>query len=135
MLESAAYTLSASAVGIVAGLWLCVGSAFTSPATIADLATSYWDYHKAHADVVIAQSAQYSVGAPLLVLAFALQVLAVLATPTSQLSLPRVLSSPLAFLLCILLPAWGLSFLAYKLLLRVKGARVHTILKRSLEKS
>ena len=130
MPEILAYTLFAAAVGIVAGLWLCVGSALASSETIAELATSYWDYHKAHADAVIAQSAQYSVGAPLLVFAFGFQVLAALASPTTVLCLPQAIASPVFFLLLVLLPVWGLSFLAYRLLLRLKGARVHTLLKR-----
>ena len=130
-----AYTLAAAAVGIVAGLWLCVGSALASSETIADIATSHWDYHKAHADAVIAQSAQYSVGAPLLVGVFVLQVLAAVASPTSVLSLPQVLAIPVVFLLLVLLPVWGLSFVAYRLLLRVKGARVHTLLKQRAQVS
>ncbi len=130
MTEALAYTLAAAAVGIVAGLWLCVGSVLASSETIAEIATSYWDYHKAHADAVIAQSAQYSIGTPLLVFAFLLQVLAALASPTNLLSLPQLLASPVVFLLLVLLPVWGLSFAAYRLLLRVKGARVHTILEQ-----
>lgn len=130
MTDSLAYTLAAAAIGIVAGLWLCVGSILASSETIAEIATPYWDYHKAHADAVIAQSAQYSIGAPLLVLAFVLQVLAALASPSDQLTISQFLASPVVFLILVIIPVWGLSFASYRLLLRVKGARVHAILQR-----
>ncbi|SRR6266581_3757290 len=135
MTEALACTLTAAAIGIVAGLWLCVGSALASSETIAEIATSYWDYHKAHADAVIAQSAQYSVGAPLLVIAFVFQVLAAVASPTTPIPIPTCFSAPLVFLLLVLIPIWGLSFAAYKVLLRVKGARVHIILQNRPKKT
>lgn len=129
MSESLTYTLAAAAVGTIAAFWFCVGSAFMSVATMAELATSYWDYHKARADAVVSQSAQYAVGALLLVAAFALQVAAALVPPTSQLALPQILSSPYIFLVSVLLPVWALSFGIYKLLQRINGRRVHGLLK------
>lgn len=100
-------TLVAAAAGIVAGLWLCMGSAFTSTETIAELATSRWDYNKIHADVVIAQSAQYAVGAPLLVFAFVFQVLAAVVPTDVTLWVPILHSSPLRFLAFIIVSIWG----------------------------
>ncbi len=135
MTATLAYTLAASATGIVAALWFCLGSVFMAPKTIAEISRSYWDYHAAHADAIITQSAQYSVGAPLLVITFILQVLAAVVDPACHLRLPQVLTSPLVFLLCIILPVCALSYLAYRLLLRVKGARVHSILKQTTEES
>ena len=130
MSASLALTLAAAAVGVVAGLWFCVGSAFTSAATIAELAKSYWDYHETHAQVVVEQSAQYSVGAPLLVVSFALQVDASL-VPTER-ALPLPIASPSAFLLVVAIAVWLVSFGAYKLLLRSKGRRVHAILEQQM---
>lgn len=123
-------TLVAAAAGIVAGLWLCMGSAFTSTETIAELATSRWDYNKIHADVVIAQSAQYAIGAPLLVFAFVFQVLAAVAPADVTLWVPILLSSPICFLAFALVSIWGLSFFSYKRILRVKGSRVHALLEK-----
>jgi len=129
MAESLIYTLAAAAVGTIAAFWFCVGSAFMSVATMAELATSYWDYHKARADAVVSQSAQYAVGALLLLTAFIFQVAAAVAPPASQLALPPILSSPYAFLISVLLPVWALSFAIYKLLQRINGGRVHRLLK------
>jgi len=135
MTATLAYILAASASGIVAALWFCLGSVFMAPKTIAELSRSYWDYHPAHADAIIAQSAQYSIGAPLLVMAFIFQVLGAVVDPNDHLHLPQILTSPLTFLFCILLSVWVISYLAYRLLLKIKGARVHTILKKSIEES
>jgi len=135
MAESLTYTLAAAAVGTVAAFWFCVGSAFMSVTTMAELATSYWDYHKARADAVVSQSAQYAVGALLLVAAFVLQVAAALVPPASQLALPQLLLSPYVFLASVLLPAWALSFAIYKVLQHINGRRVHSLLKeRTAEK-
>jgi hypothetical protein len=125
-------TLVAAAAGIVAGLWLCMGSAFTSAETIAELATSRWDYNKIHADVVIAQSVQYAVGAPLLVFAFVFQVLAAVAPTDVTLWVPNLLASPMRFLAFIIVLVLGLSFFSYKRILLVKGSRVHALLERRM---
>ena len=130
MTGTLALSLAAAAFGVIAGLWFCVGSMFTSSETVAELATSYWDYHAAHAQVVIEQSAQYSVGAPLLVIAFILQVLAALSPAQSVLALPSVVAEPLAFLGAVALLVWAASFFIYRGLVRMKGKRVHAILQR-----
>jgi hypothetical protein len=133
MTASLAYTLAASGTGIVSALWFCLGSVFTTPKAIAEISMSRWDYHEAHADAIIAQSAQYSVGAPLLVIAFLLQVLAAIVDPACYLDVPVFMSSPLNFLLSIIFPVYALSFLLYRLILKIKGERVHTILKQTIE--
>lgn len=130
MIASLFCTLAAAAAGIVAGLWLCMGSAFTSTEAIAELATSRWDYNKIHADVVIAQSAQYAIGAPLLVFAFVFQVLAAVVPADVTLWVPILLSSPICFLAFVLVSIGGLSLFSYKRILRVKGSRVHALLEK-----
>ncbi len=130
MATTLALTLAAAAIGVVAGLWFCVGSVLTSAETVAELATSYWDYHAAHAQVVVEQSAQYSVGAPLLVIAFILQVLAALYPTQSVLALPSFSADPLVFVVSVSMIAWAVSYASYRLLVRLKGKRVHTILEQ-----
>ena len=128
MTTALALTLASAAIGIIAGLWFCVGSVFTPPETLAELATSYWDYHPTHAQVIVEQSAQYSVGAPLLVLAFVLQVVAALLPAQTTALWLSLAMHPLLFLTFSALIAWALSFVAYRLLVRAKGKRVHAIL-------
>lgn len=130
MTTSLALSLAAAAIGVVAGLWFCVGSALVSAETLAELATSYWDYHLTHAQVVVEQSAQYSVGAPLLVLAFVLQVLAALWPAHGTINVPGFAAHPVVFVGFVALLCWALSFAAYRLILRGKGKRVHAILKQ-----
>lgn len=130
MATTLALNLAAAAVGVVTGLWFCLGSVLTSAETVAELATSYWDYHAAHARAVVKQSAQYSVGAPLLVFAFILQVLAALSPAQGVLALPSLVAEPLVFVVAVSLVAWAGSYAAYHWLVRLKGEKVHKILKQ-----
>ena len=133
MTTSFALGLAAAAIGVVAGLWFCVGSALVSAKTLAELATSYWDYHAVHAQVVVEQSAQYAVGVPLLVIAFVLQVLAALWTAQDTVAFPVAAAQPFLFLALVVLLTWALSFAAYRMVLRVKGKRVHAILAQQAQ--
>lgn len=129
-----AFMLASAAIGIVAGLWLCVGSAFTSSAKLAELAGTYWDYHPSQARAFVEQTSQYSVGAPLLVLAFALQVGAAVVPPERTAVLPGIINSPVPFLFACAAVAWVVSYAAYRALVRVKGRRVHEILSAEVAK-
>ena len=119
----------------MAGLWLCVGSAFTSSAKLAELSGTYWDYHPPQARAFVAQTSQYSVGAPLLVIAFFLQIGAALVAPERTALLPEFVDSPAPFLSACAAVAWVASYVTYRALVRVKGKRVHEILSAEVAKS
>ena len=74
------FSIVASSVGAVSGVWLCFGAALISPARIAQAADDSW---KANPDVrgmLSAQSGQYLAGGVLLISAFALQLIAATAS-------------------------------------------------------
>lgn len=126
------FTILAAEIGLVAGFWFCVGSIFTSTDTIAELAWGHWDYSVKHADVIIAQSAQYSIGAPLLVFSFIFQILGAILPSSIVAWLPEQNYIQIAFFLIFLIVVWGLSFMAYKHLKALKGGRVHALLQKQL---
>ena len=128
-----AFTLASAGVGVVAGAWFCVGSILTSSAKVAELAGTYWDYHPAQVQAYVEQTSQYSVGAPLLVFAFVLQVCAALAPSDASAPFLSVLNAPLVLLAVVGLVSWALSYVAYRALARVKGKRVHEILSAEVK--
>jgi heme/copper-type cytochrome/quinol oxidase subunit 1 len=79
------FTLIAASVGFTAGVWLCLPTALSKPDAIAWTSDPPIKCGEGMASLAIVQSAQYSVGGLLLVVSFALQVVAVLA-PTTMLS-------------------------------------------------
>lgn len=134
MNQALAFTLASAGVGVVAGVWFCVGSVLTRSEKVAELAGTYWDYHPAQVQAYVEQTSQYSVGAPLLMFAFVLQVCAALAPPDAPANVPPVLHAPLVLLASVGLISWGLSYAAYRALVRIKGKRVHEILSAELKK-
>jgi hypothetical protein len=72
--QQIALNVAAACFGVVAALWLCLGTALIHPKTIEWFADEPWDSAEVTANALISQSAQYLAGALLLILAFALQV-------------------------------------------------------------
>ena len=114
MAEQLAYTLLAAALGFVAALYFCFGAALLRHKTMVVLATTYWDYNPIHATAVVSQSAQYAVGAVLLLAAFVLQIVAALASPSALLVSNPLFRHPVVFLVVALLAVEGASYLAYR---------------------
>lgn len=112
-------TVVAASVGLLSGLWLCYPTAAQNPHSLAWVANPPYKSAEGMTALAIAQSAQYSVGGLLLVFAFVLQVLAVLApqatiqapNPILQTSLYVVAAIVALVSLIVLAP---LSFVAYK---------------------
>jgi hypothetical protein len=74
------FSIVAASVGAASGIWLCFGAALISPARIVQSADDSW---KANPDIkgaLIAQSGQYMAGGVLLIGAFALQLIAAIAS-------------------------------------------------------
>lgn len=69
-------SVTSSSVGLVAGVWLCIGSATISPKQIAKANDNSWKSQPYLGEVLINQSAEYLAGGCLLVLSFVLQVIA-----------------------------------------------------------
>jgi hypothetical protein len=81
-------TVVAASVGLLSGLWLCCPTAAQNPHSLAWVADPPWKSAEGMTSLAIAQSAQYSVGGLLLVVAFVLQVLAALA-PQATIQAPH----------------------------------------------
>ena len=81
MSEQAIYSIAAACFGFVSALFFGVGSAFVSQSKTVAMSGTYYSFNVALAEALVSQSAQYAVGALLLVVSFVLQVLAV---PASQ---------------------------------------------------
>lgn len=88
MVEQLAYTIIAASIGLISAVLFCVGSVLNSPKKILDQATPFWGFSEPIARALAEQRSQYIVGALLLVVAFALQVVAVLASSSIPIVLP-----------------------------------------------
>jgi hypothetical protein len=102
--QQSAINLCAACFGIVAGCWLSLGTALIHPKTIEWFANEPWDSAEGTANALISQSAQYSAGALLLVVAFGLQVWAA-ATPTAIPLAPYLAQLSTPFFICLSLVA------------------------------
>lgn len=69
-------SIIAASIGFVSGVWLCVGSALIKPSRIAQADDDSWDAAPGIAEALISQSAEYLTGGLLLLVSFALQVVA-----------------------------------------------------------
>lgn len=112
-------TVVGASVGLLSGLWLCYPTAAQNPHSLAWVANPPWKSAEGMTSLAIAQSAQYSVGGLLLVVAFVLQVLAALAPQTTIQAPHPILPTSLyavaaivAFVSLVVLAP--LSFLAYR---------------------
>lgn len=119
MTEQVAVTLASVTIGFVAGVCLCIGSAVNSAKSIETQATPYWDFSEPLARALVAQRAQYVVGGLLLAVSFALQVWAVLASPTSSAALPLWLGTWPRLVLAVLAATSTGAYLAYAALNRL----------------
>ncbi|MDO9106788.1 MAG: hypothetical protein Q7U57_17740 [Methylovulum sp.] len=129
MSEQTIYSLSAACFGFVSALFFGIGSAFLSQSKTVALSGTYWGFNSALAASVVSQSAQYAIGALLLVVSFVLQVLVVPASQANhQWQCPVLVSAWLfvpSLLATIGLPSW----LACKYLTKWRLARVLKQLK------
>lgn len=89
MTSQDAVTLSAASVGFVAAVFFCIGNFMNTSESIFKQSRPFMDISKHIAHALSAQRAQYVVGALLLVVAFLLQVLAVVAPKESAECLPQ----------------------------------------------
>lgn len=80
-------SIIAASIGFVSGVWLCFGAVFIKPAQIAQAADESWDAEPNIAGTLISQSAEYLTGGLLLLVSFALQVVAA-SVPTANLQWP-----------------------------------------------
>ena len=110
MNEQLALTLAASTVGVLSAVFFCIGSAFNSTAKIIVQSGTYWDFNESLVRSLAAQRAQYVVGGLLLLAAFALQVLAALASSARPSNLPQWLDTWPCIVLAVLLPLGLLSW-------------------------
>jgi drug/metabolite transporter (DMT)-like permease len=104
MSEQLALTLIAASVGFVAAVFFCMGNAFNSVDKITYQSTTFWDASEPIARALASQRAQYITGALLLLLYFALQILAALASPNTPITLPQILHNWLYLVLSAIIP-------------------------------
>lgn len=131
MTEQLAITLSAITVGFVSAIFFCAGNVSNTSKKILIQATFFWDFSEPVASALAAQRAQYIVGAMLLLIAFALQVVAALASSTKLANLPTGLHTWPAIVLTVLFPtllvfalvAWLFYKLTMRKVHRLKAAR------------
>lgn len=88
MSEQTVITLSAASVGFVAAIFLCIGSAMNNAKSIRLQCASFYSFNEYFGRSLVAQRAQYVVGALLLVISFVLQIAATLAFSTNLAVLP-----------------------------------------------
>jgi hypothetical protein len=91
MTSQDAVTLSAASVGFVAAFCFCIGNFANTSESIFKQARPFLDISKPIAHALSAQRAQYIVGAVFLIVAFFLQVLAVVASKEKAEYLPQLL--------------------------------------------
>ena len=89
MTSQDAVTLSAASIGFVAAVFFCIGNFMNTSESIFKQSRPFQDISKPIAHALSAQRAQYVVGALLLVFAFLLQVLAVVASKENAECLPQ----------------------------------------------
>lgn len=124
MTSQDAVTLSAASVGFVAAVFFCIGNFMNTSESIFKQSRPFNDISKPIAHALSAQRAQYVVGALLLVIAFLLQVLAVVASKETAEYLPQRLH----FWPYLVLSAVSLSLLIAVCLSRLlRGATVRGI--------
>lgn len=93
MTEQIVFSIVAASVGFVAAIFFCIGNAMNTSSKILLQATPFWDFSEPAARALASQRAQYATGAMLLVISFALQVAATLASPTRLVVLPQWLGT------------------------------------------
>jgi hypothetical protein len=105
MTEQLAITLAAATVGFVSAFFFCIGNALNTSEKILLQSTPFWDFNRPLASSLAAQRAQYVIGALLLLVAFALQVAAALASSSTPAALPLYLHTWPAIVLAVLVPS------------------------------
>lgn len=95
-------TLISYAAGLVAGIYFCLGTAFSTVGKMADLCEMHWDYSLHQAEGLARQSSEHLTGALFLLLSFALQVVAALVDPASSpVPIPERAASFAVFLIAL----------------------------------
>ena len=104
MSEQTAFSLAASIVGLMSAILFCIGTVSNSVEKIVQQAGTYWSFNESLARALASQRAQYVTGALLLLTAFALQVLATVASSTTPANLPQLLHTWPYLALVVLVP-------------------------------
>jgi hypothetical protein len=115
-------SIAGLSIGFASAISFCAGVVMQSAKQMSIISGSYWGGNNALAEALAAQRAQYSAGALLLLVSFAIQVWAIAASQSIQVCLPQVLENEyflaLAFLLLSLCLAWPVAWLLYTLTVR-----------------
>ena len=104
MNEQLAFTLAASTVGVLSAIFFSIGNVMNSTEKIIQQSGTYWEFNESLARSLAAQRAQYVTGGLLLLVTFALQVLAALASSTTPANLPQQLGTWQYLAVAVLLP-------------------------------
>jgi len=105
MTEQFALTLVATTIGFLAAMFFCIGNIMNTANSILLQSSPFWDFSELVARALASQRAQYVVGALLLVISFALQVAAVLASSTKIANLPQYINTWPCLVLVVLIPS------------------------------
>jgi hypothetical protein len=119
--------LISASIGFVSGIFFCIGNVLNSAKQIAAQGTPYFGFSVPLARSLAAQRAQYVVGALLLVVSFALQVAATIASPTTHVNLPRWIQPWPCFVLAVLVSTSLLAGVASVLLYKATMRKVLSI--------
>ncbi|MDP1638361.1 MAG: hypothetical protein Q8K74_12750 [Candidatus Nitrotoga sp.] len=82
-------TIMAASVGLVSAIFFSFGATSAGPEEICLQATPYWDFSEPVARALSAQRAQNVIGSIFLVIAFILQIVAVVVPPSVSSPLPK----------------------------------------------
>lgn len=124
MSEQLGYAIVAASIGFISALMFCIGSVLNFPRQILEQATPFWDFSEPVARSLAAQRSQYLVGALLLVVAFAIQITAALASPSNQITLPIGMEKWYWLVVVTLLPTGLAAIVLAKLIYRTTVAQV-----------
>jgi hypothetical protein len=109
-------TIIAASVGFVSAIFFSFGSISTGPEEICLQSTPYWDFSEPVARALSAQRAQNIVGSIFLVIAFLLQIAAVVVPSSVSSPLPQRLRNWFALVLSVFLIAISTGFFASRAL-------------------
>ena len=118
-------------IGFASAISFCAGVVVQSAKQISIISGSYYGGNLALAQAFAAQRAEYSAGALLLLVSFALQVWANAASPSIQICLPQVLENEYFLALAFLLPSLGLAWIAAWLLYTLTARKLKSIREAS----
>jgi hypothetical protein len=133
MLLQKLINIAGLSIGFASAISFCAGVVIQSAKQISVISSTFVGGNSAHANALAAQRAQYSAGALLLLVSFALQVWAIAIDSAIQICLPEVFENVYLLALVFLLPSLVLAWLSAWLLYTLTERKLKSIRKEVLK--